>query len=80
MIWEEECTNLEVVTLGKDFNTDLDLSSSTLYSTETIVSWLEALKNRTRMQVYTFTIGPENLAKLTDEQKAIATNKNWNLA
>lgn len=75
------CSNLEFVTLRKDFNTSLmDLSSSTLYSAETIVSWLEALKDRTRMQVYTFTIGSVNLAKLTDEQKAIATNKNWNLA
>ncbi len=76
-----QCYELEFVTLGKDFNSDLDLSSSTLYSAETIVSWIEALKNRTGyQQAYILTIGSVNLAKITDEQKAIATNKNWNLA
>ena len=30
--------------------------------------------------VKTLTLGETNLAKLTDEQKAIAINKNWTLA
>ncbi|MCH5304198.1 MAG: leucine-rich repeat domain-containing protein [Ruminococcus sp.] len=74
------CRNLEFVTLGNDFNSSVDLSASTLYSTETIVSWLKALKDRTKFSANTLTIGSTNLAKLTDEQKAIAINKNWNLA
>ena len=28
----------------------------------------------------TMTLGSENLAKLTDEQKAVATSKGWTLA
>jgi hypothetical protein len=75
------CSALEFVTLEKGFNcAGLNLSASTLYSVETIVSWLEALADRTGQTAYTLTIGATNLAKLTDDQKAIATNKNWTLA
>lgn len=71
---------LQNVTLENEFNCSLNLSSSILYSAETIVSWLEALADRTGKTAYTLTMGTTNLNKLTAEQKAIATNKNWNLA
>lgn len=75
------CQNLEFVTIENGFNcNNLNLSSSTLYSVETIVSWLEALADRTGETAYTLTIGTTNINKLTAEQIAIATNKNWNLA
>lgn len=75
------CTALENVTIGTGFNcNNLILSSSTLYSVETIVSWFNALYDRTGDTAYTLTIGSTNLAKLSAEQIAIATNKNWNLA
>lgn len=75
------CTALKYVTLEQGFNAKrLNLSASTLYSAETIVSWLNALADRTGEETYTLTIGSDNLAKLTSEQIAIATNKNWNLA
>lgn len=75
------CTALENVTLVSGFNTNnLNLSASTLYSAQTIVSWLNALADRTGQTAYTLTIGSTNLAKLTAEEIAIATNKNWNLA
>lgn len=74
------CRLLEYVTLEQGFNAKgLNLSASTLYSAETIVSWLNALADRTGEETYTLTIGSDNLAKLTAEQIAIATNKNWNL-
>jgi hypothetical protein len=41
---------------------------------------LEALADRTGQTAKTLTMGATNLAKLTDGQKAIATNKNWTLA
>lgn len=72
--------NLENVTLEKDFNCRLNLSPSSKFSAETIVSWLNALADRTGDTAYTLTIGSTNIAKLTAEQIAIATNKNWNLA
>jgi hypothetical protein len=75
------CTNLEFVTLGNGFNANnLKLSYSTKYSVETMVSWLNALYDRTGSKAYKLIIGSTNLNKLTAEQKAIATNKNWTLA
>jgi hypothetical protein len=75
------CTALEFVTLEQGFNCDgLNLSSSTLYSVETLVAMLEALEDLTGQKAKTLTIGSANLAKLTEEQIAIATNKNWTLA
>lgn len=75
------CTALTNVTLADGFNVgSLRLSASTHYSAETIVSWLNALADRTGEAAYTLYIGSDNIAKLTAEQIAIATNKNWNLA
>ena len=75
------CSSLTDVTIKIGFNcNNLNLSASNRYTTETIVSWLEALADRTGQTAYKLTIGKTNLNKLTDEQKAIATNKNWTLA
>lgn len=75
------CAALENVTLGNNFNcSNLDLSASTKYSVSTIVAMLTALADRTGQTAYTLTLGATNLAKLSDEQKAIATDKNWTLA
>lgn len=75
------CTSLEDVTIEEGFNCNgLNLSASNRYTAETIVSWLEALADRTGQTTFTLTIGAANLNKLTAEQKAIATNKNWTLA
>lgn len=77
----QSCTSLTDVTIKIGFNcNNLDLTASTRYTTETIVSWLEALADRTGQTAYKLTIGTTNLNKLTAEQKAIATNKNWTLA
>lgn len=74
-------SNLEFVTLGDNFNCDnLNLSSSTKYSRETILQWLNALADRTGRTAYKLTIGATNLAKLTEDDILIATNKNWTLA
>ena len=75
------CTALEFVTLEEEFNANnLNLSVSTKYSHDTILSWLNALADRTGLTAYTLTIGATNLAKLTEDEKKIATDKNWNLA
>ena len=75
------CSLLSTVTIESGFNcNNLNLSASTRYTAETIVSWLEALADRTGQATFTLTIGATNLAKLTADQKAIATNKNWTLA
>lgn len=75
------CPNLEFVEIENGFNCDsLNLSFSNKYSRETIVSWLNALKDRTGEVPYKFIIGTTNLAKLTAEDIKIATDKNWTLA
>ena len=75
-----ESSNLENVILESGFNANgLDLSASTLYTAETIVSWLESLADRTGLDTYSLNIGQENINKLTYEQIAIATEKNWTI-
>lgn len=77
----EGCSNLQYVTMEDGFNcNNLNLSASTKYSAETIAEWIDALIDRTGDTAYTLAIGATNLNKLTAEQIAIATNKNWNLA
>ena len=73
------CTALTEVTLGSDFNASLNISSGN-YTADVMVAMFNSLKDLTGATAKTLTLGSTNLAKLTDEQKAIATNKNWNLA
>ena len=55
-----------------------NISSSTYFTKEALVEILNNLATVTTTQ--TLTIGATNLAKLTDEDKLIATNKGWTLA
>ena len=76
-----KCASLEKVTLGEGFNADkLDLSASNRYTREIILQWLNALADRTGQTAYKLTIGATNINKLTEEDIAIATAKNWTLA
>lgn len=75
------CSELTVVSLENSFNANgLNLSASTNFSAETLVAILNALADRTGLEAYTLTLGSANLAKLTDEEIAVATEKNWTLA
>lgn len=77
----DACVQLTDVTLGDDFDcNNLSLAASTKYTRETIVSWFNALKDRTGESLsYKLTIGNQNLKKLTSEDIAIANNKNWTI-
>lgn len=76
-----DCPNLEFVKIENEFNCPgLDLSCSTKYSRETILQWLNALADRTGQTTYKLIIGPANLKKLTKEDIAIPTAKNWTIA
>lgn len=55
-----------------------DISSSTKFEESDLVTILNNLATVTSTQ--TLKIGSKNLAKLTDDEKAIATNKGWTLA
>ena len=55
-----------------------DIHYSTLFTREALVEILNNLATVTGTKK--LTMGSDNLAKLTDEDKAIATNKGWTLA
>lgn len=74
------CTALEEVVLGQDWNMALRLNVSGNLTVDSMVAMFNSLKDLTGETAKTLTLGSVNLAKLTDEQKAIATNKNWTLA
>ena len=54
-----------------------DLSTCTKLTVDSIMNVINQAATVTGK---TMTLGSENLAKLTDEQKAVATNKGWTLA
>lgn len=67
------------VTLGQGFNLNLNIGMGS-YTVDVMLAMFEALKDNTGTTAKTLTLGATNLAKLTDEQIQIATNKNWNVA
>lgn len=68
--------NMTNAILPKSNLTDFGLDSCPL-TVESLVSVLNALPQLSSSESFTCTIGSTNLAKLTDAQKAIATNKGW---
>ena len=76
------CSNLTNITFadGSIINNSTSFSACTKLTVNSILNILNILKDLTGSTSATLTLGAENLAKLTDEQKAIATNKNWVLA
>lgn len=68
--------SLSRITLAQDFDSSINVSHATL-APEMMVNMFGQLKDN---NAKTLTLGTINLAKLTPEQKAIATNKNWVLA
>ena len=71
------CSNLKSI-LMTGMKTSFDISASTKFETSDLVTILNNLATVTSTK--TLTMGATNLAKLTDEEKAIATNKGWTLA
>ena len=76
------CKSLETINCDGLQLPDIDMSqiglnNSTKLTVESIVGLLNALPQTTNN--YSFQIGQTNIDKLSEEQKAIATNKNWRL-
>lgn len=70
------CPNLTAVSI-LNIGSSLDISASTNFTREALVEIIGNLK--TVSITKTLTMGSTNLAKLTDDDKAIATNKGWTL-
>lgn len=83
-----DLSNITSINLGSLYNlkefhatgmkVSFDISSSTNFTKEALVEILNNLATVTNTQ--TLKMGATNLAKLTDEDKLIATNKGWTLA
>lgn len=71
------CSNLTEIHMT-GIKASFDIHNSTKFTKEALVEILNNLATVTSTQ--TLTMGSTNLAKLTDEDKAIATNKGWTLA
>lgn len=71
------CSSLKSI-LMTGMKVSFDISASTKFERADLVTILNNLATVTSTQ--TLTMGATNLAKLTDEDKAIATNKGWTLA
>lgn len=66
------CTNLTAIHMT-GMKTSFNISASTQFTREALVEIL----NNLAPTASTLTMGSTNLAKLTEEDKAIATNKGW---
>lgn len=74
-------SNCDDIEIGDGALQPINISSATGLTRENIVNHiLIKLGDNTEQSALTLTIGATNLAKLTDEDKAIATAKNWTLA
>ena len=71
-----DCSSLETIHMI-NIGADLDISSSTKFTREALLEIIGNLKTVTTTK--RLTMGSTNLAKLTEEDKAIATNKGWSL-
>lgn len=73
------CDKLQEVILEEGFNCSINLSRSTKYSRETIVSWFEALADRTGLEANKLIINKQSESLLSEEDLAIPVNKNWTI-
>lgn len=73
------CKELVNVTFDGVVGRNINLSASTKLSHDSIISLFNCLETKTS-GTQTVTLGATNLAKLTDAEKAIATEKGWTLA
>ena len=74
----DRCYALEAIHMI-NINANVDIHWSTELTREALLEIIGNLKAQTS-ETKTLTIGSTNLAKLTEEDKAIATNKGWTLA
>ena len=72
------CTSLTNITGNPNFKTHLNLSACTKLTHDSLMVVINGLQTVTTKQ--TLTLGTTNLAKLTDEEKKVATDKGWTLA
>ena len=71
------CTSLTTITGNPNFKVSLSLSDCNNLTHDSLMVVINGLQTVTTAQ--TLTLGTTNLAKLTDEEKKVATDKGWTL-
>lgn len=74
------CTSLSNFGGLKNIKVGYGLNYSNNLTVESLMNCINGLADLTESTTQTLNIGATNLGKLSDEQKAIATSKNWSLA
>lgn len=75
------CSNLENITIEGPIEKAFDIHDTTKLTHDSLMSIINALKDLSGSGTsLVLTLGTTNLAKLTDSEKAIATQKGWTLA
>ena len=74
-----DCRQLETIRIYGSIDVDISFGQSPLLTTESVQSIIDALKDLTGATAQTLTLHADVGAKLTDEQKATITAKNWTL-
>lgn len=74
------CHNLVIIENVANININFTLSNSTWLTHDSIMNLINAYVDLTGQTTKTLTIGTKNLLKISDEEKAIAINKNVTLA
>lgn len=72
------CPELTEITGNPNFKTSVGFSDSTKLTHDSLMVIINGLQTVTETQ--TLTLGTDNLAKLSDAEKQIATDKGWTLA
>lgn len=73
------CTKLQNIIIGGSIRNNINFSPCILLTHDSLMSIINALMDNTS-GTKTLTLGTDNLAKLTDAEKAIATERGWTLA
>lgn len=76
----ENCTALTNLGGFTDLSVNLDLSSCTSLTAESLMNVINEAKDLSQEGSATLTLGTTNIEKLTEEQIAIATSKGWTIA
>ena len=72
------CTALTTITGNPNFKASLNMSTCSKLTHDSLMVVINGLQTVTTSQ--TLTLGSTNLAKLTEADKKIATDKGWTLA
>jgi len=76
----QNCINLQTFIPFRNVRKSFYLSNSPGLSKASLIATLDALSDLTGLTSQTLTLGAQNNAKLTPEEIAIATAKNWTIA